>query len=79
MSSTLRDATENTVHSLTELVGDAVHHLELPRVDLGRLTGRRSSRAPLAFALLGAAILVVVFVAMRRRQTGATADAAVED
>jgi hypothetical protein len=65
MSSTLRDATEHTVHSLTDLVGDAMQHIDLPHIDLARVTRRRSSLSPALIVGILAALAVGAVVAMR--------------
>jgi hypothetical protein len=76
MSSTLRNATEHTVHALTDLVGDAMQHVELPHIDLARVTRRRRSLSPalvVAFVVvIGAASLVTV-IAVRARRGRASA------
>ena len=80
MSSTLRNATDHTVHTLTDLVDEArqhldLSHIDLPHIDLARLTGhRRRTLSPACAAVLGVAAVVVIAGYVRRRRAAASAD-----
>jgi hypothetical protein len=65
MSSTFRDTAEHTVHTITDLVTDAMQHIEIPHVDLARVTGRRRSFSPVTIAAIVAAVVLVTFVITR--------------
>lgn len=65
MSSTLRDTAEHTVHTITDLVSDAMQHIEIPHVDLARVTGRRRSLSPASIAAIVVAIAFAGAVAFR--------------
>jgi hypothetical protein len=65
MSSTFRDTAEHTVHTISDLVSDAMQHIEIPHVDLARVAGRRRSLSPIAIAAIVAAVVLVAVVATR--------------
>jgi hypothetical protein len=74
MSSTIRDAAEHSVHTLTDRVGEVMHHVELPHIDLARVTGRRRTLSPAMVVAIVAAVMLTAVVAarvMRGRRTSA--------
>jgi hypothetical protein len=74
MSSTLRDATEHTVHTLTDLVSDAMQHIDIPHLDLARVPGRRRrSPSPTMVVAFGAAMVVLAVVVVRALRGRASA------
>ncbi len=81
MTSTLRDATDHTMHTLTDLAHDALRHLEMPHIDMPHIDvrhlGRSRRRPSVGVFAAGAALLLVIVVtvlAVRRRAgTGHTA------
>ncbi len=76
MSNTLRDATEHavhTVHTLTDLVSDALHHIDLPHVDLTRVGHRRRSLSALPMVAISIAVALAVALAVRKARARASA------
>lgn len=78
MSTTLREAAEHGVHTITDLVGDAMQHIQVPHIDLARATHRRRSLSPAVVAVI-AALVVLTVVAVRiakgRTSAGGKSDA----
>ena len=84
MSNTLREATEHRLHTLTDLVGDAMQHIDLPHIDLPHIDLPRTSRrrrtiSPTFVVAAIAAVVLVVFAVSRvvqgRKPTPDTGDA----
>jgi hypothetical protein len=65
MSSTLRDATEHTVHQLTDLVSDSLHHLDLPHLDLAHVGRRRRSLSTGSMVAIGVVVVLAIALVVR--------------
>ncbi|MDO8361857.1 MAG: hypothetical protein Q7V88_03100 [Actinomycetota bacterium] len=89
MSTTLRDATESTVHAITDRVGDVLQHIDMPHFDMPHFDmphfdmpkfdlphiGRGGAQRRRGGALLiGAVVALVLVVAFGVLRNRASAD-----